>query len=175
MVKTACARTVAPKIELIANICTIAAAFVFVVSIGWFFLRYNASLLNSRSSIQKGTKMMLPDVNWSTSPKTLLLVLSTDCKYCTASAPFYRRLVNNAAETANTRLIAIFPQSTNESRKYLAKQEVKIDALKQAVPASVGVRGTPTLILVDSNGVVIQSWDGMVRPDVESEVLASVK
>jgi hypothetical protein len=58
----------APQIELIANIFTIAAALIFVVSIGWFFLRFNASLLNSRSSIQKGTKIMVPDVNWSTSP-----------------------------------------------------------------------------------------------------------
>ena len=175
MVKTPETRTVAQKIEMIANICIIAATVVFVVSIGWFFLRSNPSLRNSRSSIQKGTKMTLPDVNWSTSPKTLLLVLSTDCKYCTASAPFYRRLVNLAGETRNTRLIAIFPQAANESREYLAKQEVKIDTLQQAAPASVGAKGTPTLILVDSNGVVIQSWDGMVLPDAESEILASVK
>lgn len=168
-------RTVAQKIEVIANISTIAAAFIFVISIGWGFLRYNASLQNPHSSIQKGTKMRLPDVDWSMSPKTLLLVLSTDCTYCTASAPFYRRLVNHTAETANTRLIAIFPQSATESREYLAKQDVKIDELQQAAPVSMGVRGTPTLILVDSKGVVIQSWDGVVRPDLESEVLASMK
>jgi len=175
MAETTETRTAAQRIEVTANIFIIVAAVVFVVSVSWFFLRHNSSFRSRHSSIQKGTKMTLPGVDWAASPQTLLLVLSTECKYCTASAPFYRRLVNQAAETRNTRLIAIFPQAHNESREYLAKQEVEIDALQQAAPTLVGVKGTPTLILVDSKGVVIQSWDGMVPPNAEIEVLASVK
>jgi thioredoxin-related protein len=77
--------------------------------------------------------------------------------------------------TPKTRLLAIFPQAVNESREYFAKHDVKLDTVRQAVPASLGVKGTPTLILVDTNGVVIQSWDGMVPPEVENEILALLK
>lgn len=168
-------RRVAERIQVVANVCVIAAALLLVFSISLSFLRQYSSMRIRHSSIPKGTRLTLPDFNWSLSPQTLLLVLSTECKYCTASAPFYGRLVNQTALTRNTRLLAIFPQAANESREYIAKLDVKIDSLRQAVPASLGVKGTPTLILVDTNGVVIQSWDGMVPPEVENEILALVK
>jgi hypothetical protein len=104
-----------------------------------------------------------------------VLVLSAACKYCTASAPFYRRLVSQGALTHGTRFVAILPQAPNESREYLAKLEVKIDDLMQAAPASVGAKGTPTLILVNASGVVIQSWEGLLPFNAETEVLAQVK
>lgn len=165
----------ADRIEFITNLCVIGAALVFVFSLGWFALRHKSSIRASSPSIGKGTKLTLPDLDWSGSPQTLLLVLSTECKYCTASAPFYRRVVNQGAQAHNTRLVALLPQAPSEGRSYLDKLEVKIDTLRQTALASVGAKGTPTLILVDASGVVIQSWEGLLPPDAESEVLAAVK
>jgi hypothetical protein len=36
----------------------------------------------------------------------------------------------------------------------------------------IGVRGTPTLILIDGGGVVKQSWVGRLSADEEAEVLS---
>jgi thioredoxin-related protein len=168
-------KRVLQRVELFINICVIGAALVFVSSVGWFALRYRSKAQTASSSIKKGSKLSLPDRDWSTSPQTLVLVLSKDCKYCTASAPFYRRLVNQGALTHNTRFVAILPQPLNESREYLARLGVKIDDLLQAASLSVGAKGTPTLILVNASGVVIQSWEGQLPPNAEIEVLASVK
>lgn len=164
----------ADRIESITNLCVIGAGFVFVVSLGWFALRHTSSTSTPRPAIARGTKITLPGLDWSGSPQTLVLVLSTDCKYCTASAPFYRRIVSQGAQTHNTRLIALLPQAPNESREYLAKLAIKVDALQQSALASVGAKGTPTLILVNASGVVIQSWEGLLPPYAESEVLAAV-
>jgi hypothetical protein len=71
--------------------------------------------------------------------------------------------------------VAILPQPLNESREYLAKLEVKFDDLMQAAPAAVGAKGTPTLILVNASGVVLQSWEGLLPFNAETEVLAQVK
>ena len=168
-------KVVAERIQVVANICVIAAALLFILSIGWIFLRNSSLSRVPRSSIHDGTRVTLPDLNWSVSQQTLLLVLSTGCKYCTASAPFYRRLVEQTSLTEKTRLIAVLPQTVNDSEEYFARLDVKINILRQAVPASLGAKGTPTLILVDSNGSVIKSWEGMVPPEVENEILASVK
>jgi thioredoxin-related protein len=168
-------KKIAQRLDVIANICVVAGTIVFLLSIGWFFLRHSFVLRNSPSSIQMGTKLKLPDIHWSASPQTLVLILSTECKYCTASAPFYRRLASRAALSQNTRLIAVFPQPVNESRDYFARQEIKIDTLKQAGLTSLGVKGTPTLILVDTNGSIIQTWEGMVPPDVEKDVIATIR
>jgi peroxiredoxin len=168
-------RSAAERIEVVANISLIAAAVVFIAVISWLFWRHYSSLRRPHSAIQPGTRLTLPEVDWSASPQTLLLFLSTECEYCTASARFYQRLVNRAALTHNTQLIAIFPQTINESREYLARHGIQVDTLQKAVLASMGVRGTPTLILVDGNGVVINAWDGKVPLEVENEIVALVK
>lgn len=152
-------KTVAARIQVVANICVVAAAFLFILSIGWTFLRHSSVSRLPHSSIHEGTRLTLSDWNWSVSRRTLLLVLSTRCKYCTANALFYRRLVNQTLLTKNTNLIAVLPQTIKESEEYFARLDIKIDIVRQAVPASLGAKGTPTLILVDSNGTVIDSWE----------------
>ena len=98
-------------------------------------------------------------------------MLSSDCRYCTESAPFYQRLTRETAGRADVHLIALFPQEVEEGRKYLTNLGVSIDEIRQAAPGSTGAGGTPTLILVDAQGVVKNSWVGKLSAPEESEVL----
>lgn len=41
-------------------------------------------------------------------------------------------------------------------------------------PGALPVRGTPTLLLVDSEGAVEAAWTGLLSPEREAEVLAAV-
>ena len=121
--------------------------------------------------IKPGTKLSLPGVDWGGSSRTLLMVLSTNCRYCTESAPFYQRLAQEKEKHDDLGLLAVLPQSADESQKYLGEHGIKVDAVKQATPASLNVRGTPTLILVDQTGAVVESWIGKLPPPKEVEVL----
>ena len=161
------------KVELIANACIIAAVFAFIFSVAHAVLRSRQAASAPQSSIVNGSTLALSH-NWSDSTQTLVLVLSADCKYCTASAPFYRRLVEQTSFSRRTKLLALFPQSPTESQKYMSGLNLKINDVKQMSPASLGAKGTPTLILVNANGVVIRSWEGLLPPDTQLEVLASV-
>ena len=163
------------RIDRIVNTCVIAAALVFVFSVGWVALRHRSTLRNPSTSIENGTKITIPGRDWSSSRQTLVLVLSVNCKYCTASAPFYRRLASQALEAHSTRLMAIFPQATKVSSEYLAELDVNLVDVQQIAPSSVGAKGTPTLILVNASGFVIQSWEGLLPPSAETEILAYVK
>jgi len=118
--------------------------------------------------IQPGTKISLEGIDWAKNGKTLLMALSDKCHVCSESAPFYERL---AKEHGNTKLIAILPQPIQDGKKYLGQMNVAVDAIKQSPLTGVGVKGTPTLILVDKNGVVINSWVGRLSGDRELEVL----
>jgi hypothetical protein len=71
-----------------------------------------------------------------------------------------------------TRLIAVLPQSVDAGRKYMADLGIAVDEVRQAPPSSLGVRGTPTLILVNKDGVVTISWVGRLKPEKELEVIA---
>ena len=161
------------KVELIANACVIAAVFVFILSLAYAVLRSRHASPVPQSSIVNGRTLPLTH-DWFGSTQTLVLVLSADCKYCIASAPFYRRLVEQTSSSRRTKLLAVFPQSPTESQKYMSGLDIKINDIKQMTPSSLGVKGTPTLILVNANGVVIRSWEGLLLPDAQSEVLAAV-
>jgi thioredoxin-related protein len=102
-----------------------------------------------------GTRIVLPTEDWRLHKQTLLLVLSTQCKYCTASAPFYRRLAAEAAD--KTDLVVIAAQSPNETREYLHRLGVSVHDVRQILPDSIEINATPSLVLIDSQGIVIRS------------------
>jgi thioredoxin-related protein len=161
------------KIETIANVCIIVVAIIVCVAAVRYF-RTKASVSQAPTpAIAAGTKINLPNEDWARNRQTLLLALSTQCKYCSASADFYQRLVNNAS--SNTKLVAVLPQPLEESQQYLTGLKVTIKDIQQISPPSLGVRATPTLILVDSAGTVTHSWVGKLPPDKEEEVLSSLR
>ena len=122
--------------------------------------------------IQPGTKISLEGIDWAKNGKTLLMALSDKCHFCSESAPFYQRL---SKDHGNTRLVAVLPQPIEDGKKYLNHLNVSVDDVKQAPLTAVGVEGTPTLILVDSNGVAVKSWVGKLASGRETEVLASFR
>jgi hypothetical protein len=163
------------KIELVANICIIAAALIVCAAVAKRFVLKSPSSEVDIPGVAAGTKINLADVDWARNGHTLLLVLSTGCKFCSASAPFYQHLVSNAASMRGTKLIAVLPQNVQQSREYLNGLKVSIDDVKQASPASLGVRATPTLMLVNSAGIVTNSWVGQLSPEKEAKMLAQLQ
>ncbi len=160
------------KIELLANVSIIAVVLLLGAVVVRQYLT-GGGQQQSRSAaflIQPGSKIDLPGVDWSKSSRTLLLALQKGCHFCTDSAPFYRRLAPVASEK-NVRLVAVLPQEQSEARQYLADLGVTINDVRQASLDSLSVRGTPTLILVDEKGLVIDSWVGKLPGDGEAKVL----
>lgn len=126
----------------------------------------------NESRVKPGMDVPLEGFDWSGSERTLVLVLSNDCRYCTESAPFYRRLAQQRAEGGKARLVAVLPQPVGEARQYLGGLEVKVDEVKQLRPNQLGVNGTPTLILADNSGKVIDVWVGKLPAERETDVIA---
>ena len=158
------------KIEVVANLSIVVVAIVVCIAAVKYF---RTKATESGATIAAGSKINLPNEHWGRNRKTLLLGLSTDCKYCSASAEFYQRLAQAAA--ANTKLVAVLPQSREESQQYLTALKLAIEDIQQASPAALGIRGTPTLILVNSAGSVTNFWVGQLPHDKEEEVLAAVR
>jgi thioredoxin-related protein len=71
-------------------------------------------------------------------------------------------------------LVAVLPQPTNEGRYYLEKLGVFVDEVKQLPLESIGVQGTPTLMLLDRSGTVTKSWIGRLPPEREQTVLSAL-
>jgi len=121
-----------------------------------------------------GTGLTLPGMDFASADRTLVMVLSTQCHFCADSAPFYQRLVAAASRTRGVRLVALLPQAAEEGRRFLASLGVTVNAVVQAPLTAVGTRGTPTLLLLDAQGVVGRVWRGRLSPEAEQQVLDAV-
>lgn len=165
------------KIEVAANIAIILVASLLGLVL---IMRYfsPASATDSQhldARIQNGTKLSLPEVNWTDADQTLLLVLKTGCHFCSESALFYQRIAEETTKRSNVRLIAVMPDPSTEAQNYLASLGLSIKEIKQIQLNLIEVKGTPTLILVDKQGSVVNSWVGKLTPDKEAQVLARLQ
>jgi hypothetical protein len=165
-------KSITHRLEVLANVA------IIVVAVLLSFVLIKSYLLPNPSKegppdrrVPAGSKVSLPDVDWSGNNQTLLLALQKGCRFCSESAPFYQRLVRETAGRRDIHLLAVLPQDLDESKKYLGDLGVAIEDVRKAGLDSIGVHGTPTLILVNNQGVVTNSWVGKLSADGEAEVL----
>jgi hypothetical protein len=159
------------KIETLANIAIVIVALL----IGIAFVKQYRSTSSAKDSFKEvaaGSKIALPDVDWQKNQQTMLVVLAQGCHFCSESAPFYQKLLRQTRESGQTKMLAVFPQGSNDGKKYMQDMGVPLEEVKFASLDAIGVRGTPTLLLVNSEGVVTDLWVGQLPPEKELEVLS---
>ena len=164
------------RINVAVNLAIIAVVILIgIVSARNYLPSLRRSNINHDYRVAAGSNMSLPGVDWRRNGQTLLLVLDTKCPHCMASAPFYQELARVAAQNRGVQLVAVLPQDIRESKQYLSDLSVPIDDVRQSGFNELGVQGTPTLILVNQQGRVEQSWPGKLPPDQETEVLERIE
>ena len=157
------------KLETTANIAIILVAFL----IGFFLLQNYVFPTNANpasAKIEQGVKVNIPNVDWQKNEKTLVLYIKKGCKYCTDSMPFYKKLAEQKSKI-KTKFVVVSQDSEEISNEYLKENNVEFDEVRKTSLASIGARGTPTLILVNEKGEVSNSWVGRLTSDKEQEVL----
>jgi thioredoxin-related protein len=159
----------ARKIEVGANVAIIIVALAIVV----VFARSYKSNQSQPHQIGTGTQFGLKDMSGQGNDKSMVLVLSTTCHFCSESAGFYRALVGHC-QRQHVRTVAVFPQPTNAAQSYLADKGVAVDEVRQSSLSNIEVTGTPTLLLIDKKGIVQSVWVGKLSEDREREILAKL-
>jgi hypothetical protein len=166
------------KIETTANAATIIVAVLISTVLVKTYLLPNAVARRtpavSASDVTKGKSMdgRALGVDWAKNHRTLVLAISTTCHFCKDSVPFYRKL---GAAGRDVKMVAVLPQSVTEAQQYLSSEGVHVDEVRQTPLNTLGVRGTPTLLLVNDVGVVTNVWVGKLQPDQETQVLTALE
>jgi rhodanese-related sulfurtransferase len=156
----------------ILNIAILVIAIVLCgVLVKKFFFQ---SAQDSAYTIAPNARLSINGLNWADSERTVLVALKKECKYCSASAAFYRRLARAIASQTNTRLIAVFPENESEAEAYLKQFEVPIRELRYVSFSALGIKGVPALAILDRNGVVTDMWEGKLSPLKESALMSKL-
>ncbi len=158
------------RLEVLTNVAIICVCvLIAVIGVKKFLLGGTPGAPVSGPA--KGARISLPEVDWSRADQNMVLVLSTQCHFCSESAEFYRRLLPQAG-ARKVQIVAVLPQSAEESRRYLTGLGLPVSdvAVRQSPLTEIQASGTPTLIVVDKKGVVTRTWFGKLGPQGEAEV-----
>jgi len=105
------------------------------------------------------------------SQTTLVIFIRSTCTYCTASMDFYRRL---SALKTHARLIVFTADSEVTIRDYMEQHELRIRDVVPLVTSAIRFPGTPALALLDSRGIVLNTWIGKLSPTEQSAVVGTL-
>ena len=165
------------KIEIAANVATIVVAALISTVVVKTYVFHNPVAGSTAAvvvpEVVKGKSVdgRALGVDWAKNHRTLVLAISTACHYCKDSVPFYQKL---ADREGRVKMVAVLPQSVAEAQQYLNGAGVHVDEVRQVPLNTLGVRGTPTLLLVNDVGVVTDVWVGKLQPDQETQVLTAL-
>jgi|SRR6267154_388398 len=161
------------RLEIGLNSLLLVACSVLVLGVVYTYLVPSRNFQSRLAAPPKGVKIKISGVEWSDSQRTVVLALSSYCHFCTASAGFYKRL-QEVARTRGVPIVAVLPQPTDEARSYLENLGISIAVVRHAPLDSLSVSATPTLMMVNSEGVVTDSWIGQLSPKIEKEVISKL-
>jgi hypothetical protein len=154
--------TIRDKLEATASVAFIGVAVLLSAALIKAYFLPAPSRSIPRAAVAGGAatslvgaslKDRIPGVDWSKNGRTLVLAISTQCHFCKDSTPFYRKLEAQGGKGMG----------------------VHVDQVKQAGLGEIGVSGTPTMLLVNSSGIITKIWVGMLQPEAQEQVLSVLK
>ncbi len=156
------------KIEAVANVIVILVA----LAAGFAVLRAKLAEPRLPPSVAVGDHLApIPGIDWSRHRRTLVLALRSDCHYCRDSAPFYQRLAQSKRTGGDdVEIVAAFPNDAAAVHQAMEEDALPIRSVSGVPMDKWRVVGTPTLILVDTQGQVVRTWTGVLTPRSELEV-----
>jgi hypothetical protein len=111
-------------------------------------------------------------VDFSRAPATLVMVLREGCPSCTASMDFYKRLADSARRA---RLVVLSADDPEVIASYLDAHGFAPDQTL-STESPLRIAGTPTLLLVDRDRIIRQTWDGPIEgPSQERDVINALR
>ena len=118
------------------------------------------------------------------SNRALVVAVSPGCHFCNDSIPFYKNLIEQRNQkNSAVKFIAAVPtnEKPEDAQKLVAEETQKFtaggaqpDGMVNIDFAAIKVPGTPTLLLVDNTGKVLDVWVGKLDPKGEKAVLKTL-
>lgn len=161
-------------LETATNIAVLSVSLLILSVFAWSFI-LQGSKPKFQGGLQKGKPAAaLPGVDYSRSPQTLLIAMNSACSYCAESMPFYRRIAEVQRENKTTHVLAISTEAGDVLKQYLIQNQLALDAVPSVDFNAYRVASTPTIILVDRHGAILDFWIGKIPQDIEQQVLRAL-
>jgi rhodanese-related sulfurtransferase len=157
------------RLKLFLNVAIVLAVFILGAVLVKRF--YSAQSHQYDYKLAPHAKLNIAGIDWAKTDRTVLIAMHKDCRFCSESAPFYRRLASTVAKQGSARLIALLPEGEKGGDAYISELAIPFSESRYVSMASLGIRITPTVVIMDRSGTVTDMWIGKLPPRVESVVM----
>jgi len=165
-------------LETVTNLAVLLVALVFLAGFAWSFFVPKTKVrpqIRPEIGLRKGNVLHQPaGIDYNAAPQTLLLLMNTECHYCEVSLPFYKKLATSSSIVNNTKMVALFPNPQTKVGDYAQKNELNFQTISSPDFQLLKMLGTPTLILTNSKGEILDFWIGKLSAESEQEVLKAL-
>jgi thioredoxin-related protein len=159
------------KLEALTNIATVITCAVICVVL----LARTGTSDDRRGedpSYKLGETVDIKNVDYSLAPKTLVMFVRSNCRFCTNSMELYRKIIESPAHrNGQFRVVAITPEESEVTAEYLSSHEVVVDGVVSVGQTETRFSGTPTLLVVDKRGKITGSMRGQLPEKQARELL----
>jgi hypothetical protein len=158
-------------LEVSTNIAVLLVALAVLGSITWRALAPRPEI-HFKSGLRKGDRFgQLSGVDYKAFDRTLIIAMSSACDSCLDSIPFYKHLTESRVKGGQTyQYFAILSEKQDEVEQFIQRFELNLPTVAGVDLKELKVAATPTLILVNSNGEIVDFWVGKLSKDAEQEV-----
>jgi peroxiredoxin len=174
-------RSLVPKLETVANLAIVATCSVFLILVATRLVvsRQSPSQRKNPGILVKGESLPAPLADRTFlrgAQRTLFMYLRSDCQFCASGVPFYQRLSHDVRlrESGRAQLALVTSDSADKAAEYVSQNNLSVLRTFAIAPqnlASLKLPGTPSLVLVDSDGVIKRVWIGALDDGHQAEVL----
>ncbi len=159
------------KLEIATNILII----LVVLLIGGTYLKAHFGHHEEDPSVGESINAP-PGYDWHGTAPTLVIAVRDGCAYCERSYPLYRRLQNLEQENhLKAHILMIMPDDSTRATAVLSSQGITSQAITNTPLINIKVSATPTLLLVDANGRLRQSWVGELDASKSDALIAQLR
>lgn len=102
---------------------------------------------------------------------TIVLYLQTDCRYCAESMPFYRRLIEGFGGKSDANVVVVGYEEEATLRRYADENGLAAAQVRSIALGSAKFIGSPTVLVVRSDGSVAKEWRGLLPGSSEAEIV----
>ena len=164
-----------PNFHVIVSSVILLVALVMAAKI-MGFLERPLIFAEATTSQALGRRLSAQDSRWQKSDRTLVLVLRRGCHFCEESMPFYRKLSQlRSKNQIKANIVAEFPDDEASVRFLMKSQNLSFEAVPNVPTSQLLVDGTPTAMLVDRKGDVLQTWDGRLSTRQEEALVTALE
>jgi thioredoxin-related protein len=159
------------KVEITTNILIA----IVILMIGINYLKSHTG--HHEASLSPGDTISAPHgYEWRNHDQTLVVAVRKGCVYCERSYPLYRRL--DGLEHSNSlkaHMLVVMPDDPVSGAALLKSQQITSQSIPSTFLSDIKVSGTPTLLLVDANGRLLQSWVGELDSSKAEALVAQLR